>query len=492
MNTKLIISLALSVSILTSSCTLNPGSKSQTQKLSVATDSGNALSNKPLSGESASINDIENIKINHQKQAKLIDATVILTVNGEPITIGQYRENFKLKQLQVQTQLLSNPLLINHLIDKAQKNNVTISSDEKKQLMDQAKIAQNAPGSFINKDTKNKAIDKDLFAKQILDTALAFKMACTDIEKNLLSELINRLLIIEASKKDGFEKNAYQDFVTFKHANDIKKMSNEHNLTENQFKQNFIDEEMIKQEVDKIAGSPTITDKEISDFYNSHHDEFKHGKRIKLKQIFILAPQTDGPGFKSVKSQLKEKFPKASAKELAAKEAQFMNIQSQKASIILAQVIKGISLDKINPKKEKDIFIETDEQNKGSQFIEIEAMPKEMSTELNKLKPNEYCPKVFKTGIGFQIVQVIAREDSGYLPLAEVKDYIKQVLKQQQAQNSVAQWLDHARKSARIILSKDFTSIIESNLKTKNQVETVPKTSAPMPPNKPDAKTNQK
>ncbi len=53
----------MSVSILTSSCTLNPGSKSETQKLSVATDSGNSLSNKPVPGESASINDIENIKI---------------------------------------------------------------------------------------------------------------------------------------------------------------------------------------------------------------------------------------------------------------------------------------------------------------------------------------------------------------------------------------------------------------------------------------------
>ncbi len=471
------------MSLLATACTMNPGSKTASDKVSKADkatlDYDKSPVNKPIEGKPASIDDLEKLSLDHKKEARLINATVIVTVNGEPITIGQYREEFKTKQLGVQTQMLSNPLLINHLLDLAKKNNVQLSADEKDQLLKQAKVAADTPGSFINKDIKAKAFDKKQFDKQILDTALAFKVACLDIEKNLLPEMINASLIIEQSKKDGFEKNAYQDFIDYKHKNDIKKVAGEHNLTENEFKHTFIDQELIQQEIDKIVGKPKVSEEEIADFYKTHLSEFKHGDRVKLKQIFVLAPQSDGPGFKSIKTQLKEKFPKANAKELADKEKAYMAQQGQKANAIMAQIQKGVSLDKLNPNKEKDIFIESDTTNKGSQFVEIAAMPVEMSTEIGKLKNGQFCPKIFKTAIGYQIVELVDKEKSGYLPLSEVKDYITQALTQQKAQTAVAAWLENARKTAKIVLSNDFMAVVEDKVKQENK-EAAGKVTAPV------------
>lgn len=62
----------------------------------------------------------------------LSNSTVICTVNGDPITVGDYRHQFKTEQEQVQASLSANPQVSNKLIQMAQEQGVTLSLEEKK------------------------------------------------------------------------------------------------------------------------------------------------------------------------------------------------------------------------------------------------------------------------------------------------------------------------------------------------------------------------
>ncbi len=246
----------------------------------------------------------------------LADSMVICTVNGDPITMGDYRRQFKTEQEQVQASLAVNPELSKKLIQMAQEQGVALSLEERKHLAISANKMQAGGSKGFNKMLAENKMTKSQFRDQVFDVGLAFKMAGKLIEDGLLRELISRKLLSQAAKDHGYSKEALNKYTEISKSQQYKRLLQVSGISADDLRNEIITNELCLRQIDKIKKESPITDTEISNYYETNRGKFRHGERIRLSQIFIARTNDISETPLSAKLKLKKENPKLSDSEL--------------------------------------------------------------------------------------------------------------------------------------------------------------------------------
>ena len=251
-------------------------------------------------------------------------------------------------------------------------------------------------------------------------------------EESARDKMVEITLLYEAGLKslpDGIDKKLdelYQEkrskFTTVAaFENSIKKLG----MTEPEYKI-FLRKELIVNNfvkanfIDKV----TIADKEITDFYQDKKDGFKI--REESRKVRHILAGADA---------------KATAEQKAAARAKAENLRER--------VVKGEDFEEVARKESTDI---TARLGGNLDFISKGQMPPPFEKAAYAMKRGEIS-QVVETPLGFHVIQVIDIKSAEYAPLDEVKDKIRDHLKNVEAKKRLNSYLAEARKKAVITVA---------------------------------------
>lgn len=397
------------------------------------------------------------------------DTDVICTVKGTPISVGDYKNELKFQEQQVQNALTQNGRLTDELIDEAKKRNITLSDAEKKKLIDSTNKAKGVTGKLLENDLKSHHITDKQYEDTILKMGLAAKTFATMARERLLNELVDKQLVINAATDKNYYKTAFNHYIESKSTPEFKQLISQTGLSEEEAKKRMIDQDLLEHYMQYLKDqNSTVTDAEIQKVYDENKDKLKHGEEVKLAQIVLAAPSnaSDQPG---IKEQLKQRFPKLSDKDLDAKAAEFKKEQKRKADDLLQRIQKG--------EKFEDLANEytEDPMNHGAQnggeigWKDKTSLEPDFVAKVNTLKPGQVYPHVLPTRFGYHILKLVDKRDAGVTPLAEVRSAIKTKLTADKQQEAIKTWFSDQHKLGNVRLSQQFKKLIASGGDQKTQ-----------------------
>lgn len=394
------------------------------------------------------------------------DPSVICTVDKAPITIGDYRRQFKMQEEQVRMRLSVDNSTMEQLLAVAKENHVALTSDERKRLLDTAKTAIKASGKVFTKYLADNHVTEEQFNQRVLDTGLAVKAASDVINKTLLGELVDRELLCTAARESGMGPAAMTKYAELKKSPQYKQIASTGLLSEDQIKDESIKSDLMQHMIQKLQEKSAASDKQIAEIYEKNRSKLKHGERVRLSQIFIAAPKIDSPAGESIKSQLKKQNPKLSETQLDA-EAKATDLQiRKKAEEVLTKALKGADFAKLANDYTDDIPAKAAKLGGDMGYQETDKLTKDFAAHIAALKPGEIFSELIPSPLGYHIIKVTDKQQSGSLPLAEVKDMLSQAITQSNATQAVSKWLYDHRKTAQITLSPEFQQLVSLPQKT--------------------------
>lgn len=148
--------------------------------------------------------------------------------------------------------------------------------------------------------------------------------------------------------------------------------------------------------------------------------------------------------------------PKLTGKDLDATIAQVMQNQQQKALILLGRAKGGENFATLCNENTDDITSKIKKNGGDLGFQERGQLIPQFADAVWGLKAGDVLPKLVKTGLGFQIIKVSAREKPGTLPLDDVRPLIEEKVKQDKVQLAVNNWINDRRRSVKIEFSPRF------------------------------------
>ncbi|HEY6389976.1 MAG TPA: peptidyl-prolyl cis-trans isomerase [Bryobacteraceae bacterium] len=152
----------------------------------------------------------------------------------------------------------------------------------------------------------------------------------------------------------------------------------------------------------KVAETIQVADSQVQSFYNSHKDQFRIPERVKVRHIMI-----------STAGKPKDELPKLKAK----------------AEDLLKQVKAGGDFSKLAEKNSDD----TTSGKQGGDLgwiVRGQMQAPDLETATFALKPNEIS-NLIATQYGYDIVQVLEKEQARLRPMEEVRSEILGTLRQQ-------------------------------------------------------------
>ncbi len=467
-----------------SSLTSKPSSELDESKMSVAkTDSEkNVLSSKPsesktqenvVSGldetKQKETSDNDKIladlakKLGKSKLDKFSDSFVLCTVNNVPITVGDYRRQFKSEQQQVQASLTMNPEVTSNLIRTAQEQGVTLSLDEKKRLADSAMRMQKGGTKSFDKMLAENRMTKAQFRDQVLDVGLAFKMANLVIEDGLINELVNRSILAQAAKENGFSKDAMKKYTEVAQSPEYKRLLEVSGISGDDLRNEIIGNELCLKQIDKIKKESPITDVEISNYYEKNRGKFRHGARIRLSQIFIARGSKVGESEQDMGMRLKKENPSLSTGDINKLVQEQIKKKSDLAQDILNRAHKGEDFATLANQYSEDLVKSTQKNGGDLGFQEESKLDKSFADKITKIPAGGVTSEVITSPYGFHIFKVTAKESPGYYKLSEVKETLKDLLTEEKGQQVLDDWLAEGRQKATIVVSPEMKNMIASN-----------------------------
>lgn len=467
--------LALLTTLLVSGCNTSNEPKAEVGKDTAAgtasdtasgtasgTDSGTASgtttnTDKP---EAAATGDLQ--KLNSTVNiAKLPETMVICTVNSVPITVAQFKSEYRNAILSLQNILSVSPPQVEQFAAQAKALNISLTPEEIKKLKETARKPQSLEGKTFDKYLKERKMTEAQFDDQVVKLGLAFKVGSRVIEKQLLNELINRELMLGEAKAQNFYKTAYNRFVQIKDSPKYKKALEVSDQTPEEVKEDLIQGEMLRMVQEKIAKDSAASDKELFDFYQKNKKRFEHGEKLRLAHIVLAAPSIDNPPVESVKTQLKKQYPKKTDAEL---DAEVTVIEGQKlrlAEELIARANKGEDFKSLADKYTEDMQARM--AKNGGELGAIDVASAEMGPDqkalinaVKVLKPGQIAPAPVKTVFGYHVIKLEEKLPAGVFSFDEVKDVLKKQSMIQNLEVSQAKWLDNKRKTAKIVMSEEF------------------------------------
>jgi parvulin-like peptidyl-prolyl isomerase len=389
---------------------------------------------------------------NGQKQIKISLDTLpndmtICTVAGKNVTIGDYRRMLKLQQVQAQQNISMDPVLRGNLLNEATKRGVTLTADEKAKLVETAKSQHKDFAAFL----KEKNMTEEQFNKEVETAGIIFKMSNAAIEESLLSQVVSRALLAQASSDAASQKQAEANYEKLKaQTNNFEKLKQQTGMTDDEIKRETINAELARFQLVKLEKGIAIKDKDIQDWYNKNKGQLKHNERIRLSRIVVSAPEETAGAWVSVKDQVKK------ADKVVANVIQQ---QQSKALILLGQATAKVDFGKLANENTDDPIGRTLKNGGDMGWQEKQQLVPQFAEAVWTMSPGSVLPKLVKTNEGYSIIKVTGHEKPGQLALPEVKNAVALKLKQEKLQQEVNNWIAARQKQVKIEFAPEFQKI---------------------------------
>lgn len=438
----------------------------QNQTAPAASNSGGQTGSGSTSGAASAAADLPQIDAARKqiRLDKMPDSTIICTVVGYPITVGEYRRQFKARQKRFQDLVSLKPDVALEYMEEAKKRGVTLTEDEKKRLVETARIAQGNTTNF-KQYLEEAHLSEEQFNKNILDLGVAYKVSTQMIEEKLLRDLVDRELICADARINGLTKTAFNKYVEFKQTADYEDALKASNSTSEQFREDIVKNFLVALMLDKIKKEAPVSDAELEKYYAANKERFKHGDRIRISQIVIAAPKESIGPVESIEKQLRRANPKMNEDELKANIVRTEQLQKQKAEEILKRINNGEDFATLANQYTDDIPVRAMKRGGDMGFQPKERLSRMFIEKLWPLKPGEVCQEVLPSPFGYHIFKVSAKEGPGYYPLSEVKAELRILLGEISTNDAVANWLKEKHKTAKIVLSPEFQALVAAEIK---------------------------
>lgn len=366
-------------------------------------------------------------------------STVILTVNGEPVTIQDFQRRYEqleqnvraqnpgldadqLKSMQLKQRLIQTLVLESLLTQEAKRVGVTVTPVELRKIVESFPAFHNAEGKFDP------------------ETYLSRLQAQRNTPGNFEAELRNGLLVeklradvtagawvSEAEARDLFRYQGERriiEYVLYPLEDYTSKVSIEDAQIKDYYEANQAsftvppqaDIEYLLVGPETLAAGQTIEDEAVAAFYEKNASQFATPEMARARHILILSDDKASP-----EDQAKAK---ARIEEIA---------QRIKAGEDFGEVAKETSEDPGSGAQGGELG-----------WFEKGRMVPEFETAAFALKPGEMSEPV-KTQFGYHLIQLEEHKDAGQQPLDEVKDQIRQRLAQDEAAGKVQEALEQVQ-----------------------------------------------
>ena len=250
-----------------------------------------------------------------------------------------------------------------------------------------------------------------------------------EVYRGLLDQMIAYKLLLQESKTlkvsvpDGdIEGRIKQIQGQFPNEQAFTKALGEQHVTVQQLKDDQRQQMIVAKVIDaEVNSKVTVAPKDVDDFYVKNPDRFKEPESIHAAHILIRMPQG------------------ADAAAKAAAKGQ--------ADAILKQVRGCADFATLAKEKSQDPGSAT---NGGDlNFFARGQMVPQFDEAAFKLKPGEVSP-VVETQFGFHIIKVLERRPARTVPLEEARPQVTEFLKQQQASQKTAAFIDQLKAKSKI------------------------------------------
>ncbi len=385
------------------------------------------------------------------------ESLAICNVAGNEITVRDYKRMLKLQQMQMNQSLAGDPAARERMMEVAKKNNVTLSPEEKAQLIEAAKRQKGTEKEF-QEWLKSINGTEEQFKAEIWKTGLAFKTSNMILEQGLLPELVNRELMAQASTEIGGEKQAmdmYFRFKVSKHFNVLKELTQ---LSNEDIREEIVKAELAKQQLLRIQKRVKVTDQDLKKVYEANKKNLKHGDQIRLAKLLILCPPNDVGETKSIRTQLANST-KLSGEELDKKVAEFQQQKKNEATLLLARAIAGEDFTKMANDLSQDSDNERLKNGGDLGWLETKSLVTELRNAVAPLKKGQCIPSVVSNPMGYLIFKVTDRRPEGYSPLADIRPQLEERIKAELLNQAVQGWLNKRKSIVRVEFTPNFLAL---------------------------------
>jgi peptidyl-prolyl cis-trans isomerase C len=246
--------------------------------------------------------------------------------------------------------------------------------------------------------------------------------ATADFYRRVLDNLVSRELLLQEAKAAGItvtddeiNKQIAELKGRFPSPEKFQEELKKEKMTEAELTQRARDAFVVQKLVEtKVVNDVKVSDQEIKTFYDKNQEQMKRPERAHVRHILIKV----------------DKGATADAKQKA----------KAKADDLLAKAKGGADFAKLAAESSDD----PGSKQRGGDLSWVargQTVPPFEAAAFALKKPNDFSP-VVETEYGYHVIQLIAHEDAGVVPFAEVKDRIAEFLKQQQQQ---AKYQDHVK-----------------------------------------------
>ncbi len=400
-------------------------------------------------------------KLAEHKLDKLPNNLVICSINNVPITLADYRREFKEEQQEVQVSITTNPQLNYRLIAAAHKQGILLSKQEKENLLKSTSKMHIGGQKSFDKMLNDGHMTMKQFNNQVLDVGLACKTANILVERNVLNELVNHLLLSQAAKDNGFCKEAMNKYTEMSRSPEYKQLLATGAFSADDLRNEVITNELCTKQTEKIKSNSLLTDAELNDFYEKNRGKFRHGERVRLSQIFIASNDKTAT---TTNTPSKGEIAADSEKETAQQQKK----NYQLAESLLKRAGQGEDFAALADQYSQD---PSKRKKDGGDlgFQDETQLAKEFTDKIIKLAPGTVFPEVAISTHGYHIFKVTNKESPGFYRLEEVKGELKQLLVEQKGKQAVNDWLVTQRQKATLVITPELQNLLASNKLEKRE-----------------------
>lgn len=408
------------------------------------------LAAKPATPDGSKVN----INLN-----ELPDNVPICTVGGEQITIGDYKRMLRIQQIQANQAIVADPNAKARLLKEAMVRSISLTDEEKKKLLETAKQQRGMDEKAFQEFLKQSHSTEQQFNEDIILTGLAFKTSNAVIESTLLPELVNRVLLAQAAKSEGGEKESMNKLLAFKHSKMWDELKKQTGLDDEALKKEIVTAELAKEEIAKIASKAKISDAELKKLYEANKEQLKHGERIRISTIIIMCPVKDVGPIQSVKTQIAKANPKLTDKEAETAANNFIEQAKQKVMLVLGQAKAGADFAKLANENSDDPLTKQKKNGGDMGFVEKKDLIPGLADVIWKLKPGQVLQQPVQTELGFNLYKVTGKDSPGTYKYQDVKGKLEELAKSANGQQLLLKWLDDRKKTVKVEFTPKFLSL---------------------------------
>jgi hypothetical protein len=404
---------------------------------------------------------------------KLPNNLTVCSVDDAPLTIEEYRRQFRAQQQQMQAALSVDQNAVLYLLSLAKQRGIVLDPSEHSKLIKTAHQTEAIDKKKFDQFLAENKMTSKQFDQQVLDVGLAAKAGNRVIEDSLLPEIVNRQILASAAKENGFSKQALNKYIEIKATDDYKKMQKATGFSDQELEDEIVKNQLSQLMIDKLQKANPIPDADIRKFYDQHKDSLKHGTRIRISQIVLAAPKENIPNVESLKATIQKANPKLTGAALDQKVAQESAKQKAKAQVLLDDIKRGGDFAKLANDNTEDPAVNKLHNGGDTGWQEKSQIEATLVAACNQMEVNDVCPQLVESPYGYHVIKLTGREAPGVVPFDEVKDKLRTLLKQKYDEETVKKWLSERRKQVKIVFSPEFEAALKA---PKGESQTASKT----------------